>query len=473
MGLGDPLRHRWQPKTLSGLLNLYLGLGLTLFTLLAGVFLHVIVSHTLEDTLRDKAQALSQQLAVMTLDSVLMRDYVVIERFAEDLVRQSNDILFLHIQTIDGETLAKVGDDQRASTIAHFHQTTPILFMQRSIGEIQLVYSRDLVEQTFKQIMLFALGGLLVLLGLQSWLIRRLLAAKLIHPIEQLLANLNPLKQALNQAEAFPDQPVEVLGLQTIFNQLKQDINKHIKALEQAHSLSNKMVEKLNDGQRLAAIGQMAAGLAHNLNTPLATIIGYSQMVYSTSDDDAIKKRMQIIERQAKTSAEVVKSLLNASRAPNANLSELQASDYLDSFCKLLKPILKQKGLQTIKLDLESIKISADGGLLEQVLFNLFGNAVEAGATEIHVKLNAQNNQAWLSIIDNGAGIPPDLQSEVFKAFVTTKPSHQGTGLGLFMANQMLNSMHAHLELITSKPGYTEFRLYLNLAQAHTKDKVL
>ncbi len=64
-----------RPKTLSGLLNLYLGLGLGVFTLLAGVLIYQLVSHTLEQTLRDKAQALSQQLALVTLDSVLMRDY--------------------------------------------------------------------------------------------------------------------------------------------------------------------------------------------------------------------------------------------------------------------------------------------------------------------------------------------------------------------------------------------------------------
>ena len=458
-----------KPKTLSGLLNLYLGVGLTLFTLLAGVFLHQVVSHTLEDTLRDKAQALSQQLALMTLDSVLIRDYAVIERFADDLVNQSNDILFLQITTTGQDVLAQVGERPDLNASSVLFQTTPIQFMNRPMGEIELVYSRALVEQTFRQIMSFAFFGLLGLLLIQSWLIKRLLAAKLIHPIEQLINSLNPLHHQL-QATLKPNAPQEVEALNHIFNQLRQDISKHIAELEKAHAFSSQATERLKDGQRLAAIGQMAAGLAHNLNTPLANIIGYAQMVSATTEDEAIQKRMAVIERQAKNSAQVVKSLLNASRSPKAENQRIEAQPYLQSFCQLVQPVLKQKGLQQIKLQLDNLAFQADGGLLEQVLFNLFGNAVEAGATEITLTLTTCDKQACLSVIDNGSGIPAEIQTQIFEAFMTTKPSHQGTGLGLFLAHQMLKSMQARLKLQHSEPGYTEFVMMLALDSPKPQD---
>ena len=459
----------WRTPTLSGLLNFYLGLGLTGFTLLAALFFHQIVAHTLEDTLRDKAQALSEQLALMTLDSVLIRDYAVIERFADDLVHQSQDIVYLRISTLEGDLLAESGIKPQDYASQYLQQTTPILFIHRPLGEIELIYSRELINSTLNKMMILAFLGLLGLLVLQSWLIKKLLAAKLIQPIEQLLSRLNPLHSSLNLTPLLlKHAPKEVEALNGIFNQLQQDINSHIQALEQAHQFSNQMTERLRDAQRLASIGQMAAGLAHNLNTPLANIIGYAQMVKSATHDATIQKRMQIIERQAKTSAEVVKSLLNASRSPKAELVTLEGAAYLTSFCALVTPVLKQKGLRQLHQQIDAVNFIADGGMLEQVLFNLFGNAVEAQATEITVKLTSEHNptpsgiKVWLHIIDNGNGIPAQLQTMIFDAFVTNKPSHQGTGLGLFIAKQMIEAMHGELELVKSQSGHTEFKITLS-----------
>lgn len=459
------MRFVYRPNTLSGQLNLYLGVGLGVFALLAGALIYQLVSHTLDQTLRDKAQALSQQLALVTLDSVLMRDYAVIERYADDLVKQGQGITYLKIVTDQQEVLAQFGIPPDQQTQSVIQQTTPILFLDRTIGQIELNYSRSLVNQTFRHLMLLGLLGLVVILGLQSWLIKQTLNRRFIRPIEQLLGSLDLRKPPQEVKAIDPYAPAEVKQLERHINQLHLAIQQHIAELEKAHQFTTQASERLRDGQRLAAIGQMAAGLAHNLNTPLANIIGYAQMNYQSSPEPAFQKRMLVIERQAKQCSDVVKSLLNASRRPDTFLSPLEIQPFLKSFCNLVRPVLEQKGLKKLVLKSEPSIIEVDASLLEQVLFNLLDNAVDAQANEIIIELNPEHKT--LDIIDNGEGINPNLQTQVFEAFMTTKPIQKGTGLGLFLSQQMLQSMQASLTLINSQPGHTHFRIQLSKAVNH------
>ncbi|MGE4502288.1 MAG: sensor histidine kinase [Thiomicrospira sp.] len=448
-----------RPKTLSGLLNFYLAFALIMFTFIAGIFVHQLVSHTLEKTLHDKANALSQQLALVTLDSVLIRDYAVIERFADDLIKQGDGIMYLKIVTTQAETLAETGNLEQANQTHNLWLTTPIMFLQRPIGYIEMAYSQALVAQTFNQIMALGIAGLVMILLFQSWFIKRLLQQRLIHPVTQLLQEFNPLKNTEVALDLTPHESEEVKNLRRIFQAKNKEITRHIKDNEQAHQLTQQAIERLRDGQRLAAIGQMAAGLAHNLNTPLANIIGYAQMAYASTDDDAMQQRMLVIERQAKNSAQMVRSLLTAARAPKAQLQSLLTLDFLTAFNQLVKPVLQQKGLKNLQTDGENVCIEADLSLLEQVLFNLLGNAVEAGADQITITSGHNEHQAWLQIIDNGEGIKPENQTHIFEAFMTTKPAGKGTGLGLYLSVQMLKSMQAKLSLTQSEPGQTCFQI--------------
>ncbi len=470
---------RWltqiKPTSLSGQINLYLSSGLIVFTLVASLVLYHAVSHALEQTLKDKAQALASQLAVVSLDSILIRDYAVIERFADELVQQSPDILYLQITSYNPRTkepvrLAQAGDSsfRSATTAQTLVHTSPILFMDRPQGEIELVYSTRVIEQTFLQIMLLGLVGLMLLLALQFWLVKRLLASQLIAPITQLVASIHLLKVPSSDPDTAStvrlltsNAPTELRQLDNHIKDQQIQLQNYLDELQHIQQMTHKLTERLRDGQRLATIGQMAAGLAHNLNTPLATIIGYAQILQTTSNDEAVQQRAVIIERQAFNSAEVVKSLLNASRLPKADMTQVALKPYLQRFCQLISPILKQKGLQQIEESLEDIHVTTDAGILEQVLFNLLGNAVEAGAHKIALHLTTHNKQACLQIIDDGQGIPAELQSEIFKAFVTSKPAHQGTGLGLYMAQEMLSLIQGELTLLSSQPGQTVFSLQL------------
>ncbi|MBE0471394.1 MAG: HAMP domain-containing histidine kinase [Methyloprofundus sp.] len=452
------MKFEFRPQTLSAQLNLYLGLGLGVFALLAAILIHLLVSHTLEQTLRDKAEALSQQLALVTLDSVLMRDYAVIERYADDLVKQGHGIVYLKIITEQDQVLAQSGTLPKSQKNA-LRQVTPIFFLNREIGQIELHYSRELVQKTFRNLMALGLLGLVLILIVQSWLIKWFLQRRLIHPIQALVGAMDPLSKNLeHHTDSTTNQPEEVRQIQAHFNQLNASIREHISALNQAHHFTTQATERLRDGQRLAAIGQMAAGLAHNLNTPLANIIGYAQMTAQATEDNKLQARMQVIERQAKTCSGVVKSLLNASRRPDTQLTQFDLKPFLQNFCDLVRPVLQQKGLKTLQLDIEPLKVQADESLLEQVLFNLLDNAVDAGADTIIIQLN---HQAWLDIIDNGEGIPEDKHQAIFEAFITTKAAGKGTGLGLFLSQQMLKSMQSSLTLIASKPGHSHFRIAL------------
>jgi signal transduction histidine kinase len=283
-----------------------------------------------------------------------------------------------------------------------------------------------------------------------------MLAARLVAPVKALIASTVPGEtRHTTPAHA----PAEVHELGHALAALEARVQTHIVALDEASQAHNDALRRLCAEQRLATVGQMAGEVAHELNTPLANILGYAQLARTQNLDLALDESLDVIAVQARRAAQIVGDMLSVARAPAPAGQALDLAEVVQAFARLVTPLVRR---QAVTLDVDA-QLSApawgDAARIEQILFNLLTNATQAGAHRVHLRVAPQ----CLRVEDDGEGVPHALQARLFEPFVTSKPVGQGTGLGLAICRRLAEEMRGNLVLIASSPGRTLFELTLPL----------
>ena len=232
-----------------------------------------------------------------------------------------------------------------------------------------------------------------------------------------------------------------------------------------------KLRSQLEQSERLAAMGALVAGVAHELNNPLAAISGLAQLLQRHSDG-MVCEDARTIQSMTERAARIVQSLLTFSR--QANREDRQAQPLrplIESSLDLMRYTLRESNVEVVfsltEPDPQPVVIS---GQIEQVLLNLIGNAeyalrsrLDSREIRMTTEIRWQEGQSWatLSVSDNGTGISPDIRDRVFDPFFTTKPQGDGTGLGLSICHGIAEA-HGGRLTITSDVGVgTEVTLWL------------
>jgi two-component system NtrC family sensor kinase len=195
--------------------------------------------------------------------------------------------------------------------------------------------------------------------------------------------------------------------------------------------------EQLRQREKLSSIGLLAAGVAHEVNTPLTGVSSYTQMLLGMiPENDPKHQLLQKVARQADRAANIVGNLLNFSRANgDAQFSEVNLNKILEDTLQLLEVQLRRTNIRLIKNFASDLPlVNANAGKLQQVFTNLILNARDAivretGEIEIATKTDA--NVVIVTVVDNGTGIAPENLSKIYDPFFTTKEVGKGTGLGL------------------------------------------
>jgi signal transduction histidine kinase len=442
-------------RTLSFLLSFYLGTGMLVLTLFVAAALHTTVGEFLDRTLREKAEALANQLAVITLDAALIRDYGTIERYVDELVGRQ-DLLFIEISRNDGELLGRAGKRIEGQPLV----SRPIRLLNDRLGEVTVQYDRRPVAALALQTTLTAAGALLVAGAAFFFVLQRLLKHNVILPVRQLVDRLSPTGTDPILPE--PKAPAEVVELSNRFNTLQGKIREHILELEQTHQAHNDAIRRLCSDQRLVTIGQMAAELAHEMNTPLSNILGYAKTARARTEDPDLSRRLDVIADQARRLKQIVSDMLAAVRPPAPQGQVVDFAALLESIARLIGPILSKHAV-TLRIVNESKAAScwADPTMTEQIVFNLTSNAVQAQAHQLLLRIYDDAASLALEVTDDGDGIPSAIRAKLFEPFVTSKTAGQGTGLGLSISQRLASEMGGMLELVDSRPGQTVFRLRL------------
>lgn len=229
---------------------------------------------------------------------------------------------------------------------------------------------------------------------------------------------------------------------------------------------------------RLNALGELAGGIAHELNQPLAAVMANVQAARRLLEDDdepqareQAREAVQQAAAQARRAADVVARLRQRIESPDAGLA-LRPVD-LAALCartlELLDPALRERAI-AVRLQGQAPQVRADAVALEQIVHNLIGNAMQAlvlvpaAQRQLVVGLEAQGRRATLVVRDNGPGIADELWPRLFEPFVTTRAKGQGLGLGLSLCRSLAQSMGGSLDAVPVRPRGVEFRLVLAVA---------
>ncbi len=231
----------------------------------------------------------------------------------------------------------------------------------------------------------------------------------------------------------------------------------------------DELERRLIQADKLSSIGLLAAGVAHEVNTPLAVISTYAQMLAKQiSSDDQKSKLLDKIAKQTFRASEIVNSLLNFSRTATTEFVEVDLNRVIQDTLTLIEHQLQTAEIE-VKLHLNSdlASIKGNAGKLQQVFLNLFLNARDAmtAGGSLAIKTWSEDGFVRAEVADSGPGIAPENLSRIYDPFFTTKAARKGTGLGLSVSYGIVHEHGGHIE-VDSRPGAgARFRVELPQAR--------
>lgn len=244
---------------------------------------------------------------------------------------------------------------------------------------------------------------------------------------------------------------------------LFQDVNEKIKIEAQ-----------LIQSAKMAAIGEMAAGIAHELNSPLTAILGNSQLLMRDMADSPTAPLMRDIYQCGVRCKKIIQNLLTFSRQEEYLFEAVTIDDVVEDVLGLIGYQLTVSGLTiTREMDVPSLQFYGSRHQIEQIVINLLLNARDALADSTDPQIVIRSflteedgvRYAGLSVYDNGTGIPKDLLPQIFQPFFSTKERAKGTGLGLSVSLGIAEAHGGRLFAESEENGYSKFTLLLPLLE--------
>jgi hypothetical protein len=233
-----------------------------------------------------------------------------------------------------------------------------------------------------------------------------------------------------------------------------------------------RLEEQLQQREKLSSIGLLAAGVAHEVNTPLTGVSSYTQMLMGMlQDTDPKHALLQKVRRQAERATNIVNNLLNFSRTGGATeFTEVDIKRVLDDTLQLLEPQLRGNQIDIVRdYDPDAPRVFGNAGQLQQVFTNLLLNArdaITAGGSIRISTLPSEDHSLVIEVADSGMGIAPENVAKIYDPFYTTKGVGRGTGLGLAVSYGIVQEHSGHISVESTPGGGTTFRISLPTAHA-------
>ena len=223
---------------------------------------------------------------------------------------------------------------------------------------------------------------------------------------------------------------------------------------------------ELAASERLAMVGRLAAGVAHEVGNPLSGILGYLSVAGARAKDPELADYLSRIEQEVQRIDEIVRGLLDLGRPATGEPIIVELAKVAEASLRLAKAAPEFARVETTLAIDPGTTVRAQSGPLAQVLLNLFINAAQAmgGAGEVRIRALPDGDRIRVEVQDTGPGIPAEHLSRVFEPFFTTKGAQRGTGLGLAISQHLMTTMNGRLEVANAEGGGARFTLVLPAA---------
>jgi len=235
-------------------------------------------------------------------------------------------------------------------------------------------------------------------------------------------------------------------------------------------TVEKKLEQQIIQSERLAAMGQMIGGFAHELNNPLTSILGMSELLQEGEAPESVRKQMVVLQQQARRAAEIVQNLMYFSRPPAPGKTPIDLGELVQRTLHLHAYSLRKNNITVDFLKETSVPaVSGDAHQLMQVFLNLILNSEQA-MREVRdrgtLRIRIEKQEKLVSVIfqDDGPGISPEILPNIFDPFYTTKRPGRGTGLGLSISKAILREHNGNVEATSGPGGGAVFTVTLPVA---------
>ncbi len=232
-------------------------------------------------------------------------------------------------------------------------------------------------------------------------------------------------------------------------------------------TIERKLEQQVVQSERLAAMGAMIGGVAHELNNPLTSILGVSELLQDTETNETSRKQLAMLQQQARRAAEIVQNLTYFARPPAPGKSRINLVEVVERTLNLHAYSLRKNNITVDFLKELGVPYAlGDPHQLMQVFLNLIVNAEQAirearDKGTLRIRLGKGDRSVWVSFHDDGPGIPKENLSSIFDPFYTTKRPGRGTGLGLSICKSVMKEHNGSVEAANAPEGGAVFTVTL------------
>ncbi|NOZ60007.1 MAG: DUF3365 domain-containing protein [Euryarchaeota archaeon] len=464
-----------------------LAVGIIVFLSVQGIFYYMSEVHerNIMEQLRQQAKSVTDQILLVRLWAAENRERVmpVPAELTYELSELSNEMYDYKIKLVTFKPrdpdnypadeferrvlmeFMQGGEGERYAVSSDFYEYAVPLYIEKPclkchvdqgyregdlrgalVVEIPVSEVMASLERTRRQLIfygfLLSLGIMLAILGIMRFVV--------ITPLNKVKEAAIKLSKRDYSARVDVDKEDELGELARVFNSMVEE-------------LKNKEAQVIQS-EKMATVGKLAAGIAHQINNPLANIILYSQIHREEVKDEETRKVLEIIEEEASLASKVVQGLLDFSRQREFKNEVAQVNEIIKKMLNILKPQLQYKNIK-LELDLDERlpEIKGDSSKLLDAFINIATNAIDAmkEGGKLTIRTYRSDGRVVVEIRDTGVGIPEEHLGKIFDPFFTTKEVGKGTGLGLYITYSIIEKHGGEIEVESEVGRGTTFRIYL------------
>jgi two-component system NtrC family sensor kinase len=351
--------------------------------------------------------------------------------------------------------------------------TAPLVAEGKIIGGVQVAFSMaDVMNRlvTFRRLFfVLIVVDSLVIIGFGSLLLSRVV----VNPLKRLVKVAQGIGGGDLGQRAAVDYENEIGTLAKAFNQMVERLTEEQRDLQGAIKQLRDTQEELLSSEKLASVGRMAAGVAHEIGNPLTSVLGHTEILHKRLKRKKLKDGellLDLVERTRKETERInriIKDLLQFSKPTSLHRENVDLNRLIQD---ALKVVGVQERFQAIVVDLSLAKdppmAQGNSDQLQQVLFNILINAADAMPDGGSLSISTGQEKEWVtvSIKDSGEGIAPEDLGKIFDPFYTTKSPDKGTGLGLSISLKIIDELGGRIKVQSKKSKGAEFTVYLKRA---------